>query len=261
MQWVAASHDSRFRYYLDAARSGGTDSRRAKKSTALGMIMRIIAGILLLAVLMWIETATAQTTYSLSVSRHRTLPKLSATEVKAILAAASKMLQKNSSHHSDDDTACNVTFTLKGPVRTFGSADTPAIVDAAHIEAVHRVDSTVTDVDFHVKVVREIDFCRPGLTGPFAGCSYSPPDFRSMIVVHPKLHKSDNGRTQRHYPDYLLWPHEFGHLTGLAHRQDPHALMTPCPLAKNDVKVNRRECQCLLSGPASCPLPQPVTCQ
>ena len=84
--------------------------------------MRIIAGILLLAVLMWIETATAQMTYSLSVSRHRTLPKLSATEVKAILAAASKMLQKNSSHHSDDDTACNVTFTLRG---RFAPSDQP----------------------------------------------------------------------------------------------------------------------------------------
>lgn len=215
--------------------------------------MRIIAGILLLALPMWVERATAQTTFSLSVSRHRAVPALSAKEVKGILAAASKMLQKNSSHNSDDDVACNVTFTFKGPVRTFGSPDTPEVVDEAHIEAVHRVDFNVTGVDFHVKVVKEIDFCRPGLTGPFEGCSYSPPDFRSMIVVHPKLH--------RNYPDYLLWPHEFGHLTGLAHRQDPNALMTGCPLAKNDVKVNRRECQCLLSGPASCPLPAPVTCQ
>ena len=33
--------------------------------------MRTITGILFLAVLMWVETASAQKVYSLSVSRHR----------------------------------------------------------------------------------------------------------------------------------------------------------------------------------------------
>jgi hypothetical protein len=216
--------------------------------------MRIIAGILFLAVLTWVEPASAQKVYSLSVSRHRAVPALTAGEVNVILAAASKMLQKNSTHNTDDDITCNVAFTLKRTIGVFGSPDTPDVVDAAHIDAVHRVDANVTGVDFHVKVVREIDFCRPGLIGPFEGCSYSPPDFRSMIVVHPRLHIRHN------YPDYLLWPHEFGHLTGLGHREDPNALMTPCPLIKNDVQVNGRECQCLLGGPASCVLPGPVTC-
>lgn len=223
--------------------------------------MRIITGILLLTVLMWVETASAQNetasaqkVYSLSVSRHRAVPALTAREVNVILAAASKMLQKDSTHHSDDDTACNVTFTLKGPVGTFGSPDTPDVVDEQHIAAVHQVDAKLTGVDFHVKVVREIDFCRPGLRGPFEGCSFSPPDFRSMIVVHPKLH------IRPHYPDNLLWPHEFGHLTGLGHREDPNALMTPCALTKNDVQVKRSECHCLRGGPASCQLPAPVGC-
>jgi hypothetical protein len=111
------------------------------------------------------------------------------------------MLQKNSHHNSDDDVACNVTFKLKEPIRTFGSPDTPEVVDEDHIEAVHRVDSDVAGVDFHVKVVKEIDFCRQGLIGPFQGCSYSPPDFRSIIVVHPKLHQGPNGPR---YPDYPM---------------------------------------------------------
>jgi hypothetical protein len=231
---------------------------RVEASTAPEVTMRIIAAILFLAALMWADKATAQKVYSLSVSRHRAVPALSVKDVNEILAASSKMLQKNSHHNSDNDTACNITFTLKGPVRTFGSPDTPDVVDEQHIDAVHRVDSNVAGVDFHVKVVREIDFCRQGLQGPFEGCSFSPPDFRSMIVVHPKLHQGPNASN---FPDYILWPHEFGHLTGLGHRQDPNALMTPCALTKNDVLINSGECHCLGLGPGSCPLPGPVTCQ
>jgi hypothetical protein len=231
--------------------------------------MRIIAGILSVAVLMWVEAASAQKTYSLSVSRHRAVPALSEGEIKAILAGASKMLQKNSRHNDDDDVACNVTFTLNEPIRTFGSSDTPAVVDEDHIAAVHRVDSNVAG-DFHVKIVEKITFCRPGLPPGlmFEGCSYSPPDFRSMIVVHPKLHKDAQGHSWPNYPDHLLWPHEFGHLTGLGHRREDFVLMTPCALTQfsnvpdTRVRVSRAECRCLVKGPAGCPLPpRPVTCQ
>ena len=236
------------------------------------MTTRIIAGFLSVAVLTWIEAASAQSaSYSLSVSHHRAVPALTEVEINAILSRASKMLQKNSRHDDDDDVACNVTFTLNGPIRTFGSSDTPAVVDKDHIAAVHAVDSNVAG-DFHVKVVEEIRFCRPGLPAglSFEGCSFSPPDFRSMIVVHPKLHKDAQGHSRPNYPDYLLWPHEFGHLTGLGHRPktDKNALMTPCSLAAfsnlpdASVQVNQKECRCLLKGPAGCALPpKPVTCQ
>jgi hypothetical protein len=230
-----------------------------------GDCMRIITSILSLAVLMWVEAATAQKTYSLSVSRHRAVPALSEGEVKRILADASKMLQKNSRHNHDDDIACNVTFTLKGPVRTFASLDTPEVVDKDHIDAVHRVDSNVAGVDFRVKAVKEINFCRPGVDGPFQGCSFSPPDFRSIIVVHPKSHKDPQGRILSKYPDYLLWAHEFGHLTGLGHRDDEQlALMTRCPLntqffnvSNARVQVNSHECRRLLAGPGVRP-PDPL---
>jgi hypothetical protein len=231
--------------------------------------MRIVAAIFSVALLVWGAPASAQKTYSLSVSQHRAVPELSEGEVNTILAEASKMLRKDSSHNSDDDVACDVAFTLEGPVRTFGSTDTPEVVDEKHIQAVHRVNSNVAGADFHVKVVKEITFCRAGLTGPFNGCSYSPPDFRSMIVIHPKLHRDAQGRPVRDFPDYLLWPHEFGHLTGLGHRHRSEgvALMTPCSLAEyanlpeRRIRVNRAECNCLLSGPASCPLPPPRACQ
>ena len=226
------------------------------------MTRRIIAGVLSLAVVMWVESASAQKSYSLSVSGHSAVPALSEGEVKAILADASKMLQENS------DFACNVTFRLKGPVGTFTSPDTP-IVDRRNIDAVHRVDSNVAGVDFRVKVVKEINFCRPDLPNPdgaFDGCSFSPPDFRSIIVVHPKFHKNPrdlHGPPLSSYPDHLLWAHEFGHLTGLPHRRDRFALMTPCSLSDvpdTRVQVKRAECRRLLSGPGA-PPPRPIGCR
>ena len=227
--------------------------------------MRTSAGLLSLALLMWVEAASAQQTYSLSVSRHRAVPALSDGEVKRILADASRMLQKNPRQDGDDDVACNVTFTLKGSVGTFASPNTP-VVDRDNIDAVHRVDANVAGVDFHVKVVKEINFCRPDLPAePFVGCSFSPPDFRSMILVHPKLHKDAQGRPLSRYPDHLLWAHEFGHLTGLGHRDDDQlALMTRCPLntqffnvSDARVRVNSQECRRLLAGPGVRP-PDPV---
>jgi hypothetical protein len=240
--------------------------RVTRKRRVWGMRIRIIASTLLFAMLIWIDAVSAQKTYSLSVSRHRAVPALSEGEVRGILADASRMLQKNSRHNDDEDVACNVTFTVRGPVRSFASPDTSEVVDEDNIRAVHRVDSNVAGVDFHVKVVEEINFCRPGLNGPFHGCSY-PIDFGSIIVVHPKLHRDPRGQILATYPDHLLWAHEFGHLTGLGHRRDRFALMTPCPLTQfsnvpdTRVQVNRAECRCLLSGLGSCPLPGPVTCQ
>ena len=227
--------------------------------------MRTSAGLLSLALLMWVEAASAQQTYSLSVSRHRAVPALSDGEVRRILADASRMLQKNPRHDGDDDVACNVTLTLKGSVGTFASPNTP-VVDRDNIDAVHRVDANVAGVDFHVKVVKEINFCRPDLPAePFVGCSFSPPDFRSMIVVHPKLHKDAQGRPLSRYPDHLLWAHEFGHLTGSGHRDDDQlALMTRCPLntqflniSDARVRVNSDECRRLLAGPGVRP-PDPI---
>jgi len=227
--------------------------------------MRTSAGLLSLALLMSVEAASAQQTYSLSVSRHRAVPALSDGDVRRILADASRMLQKNPRHDGDDDVACNVTLTLKGSVGTFASPNTP-VVDRDNIDAVHRVDANVAGVDFHVKVVKEINFCRPDLPAePFVGCSFSPPDFRSMIVVHPKLHKDAQGRPLSRYPDHLLWAHEFGHLTGSGHRDDDQlALMTRCPLntqflniSDARVRVNSDECRRLLAGPGVRP-PDPI---
>jgi hypothetical protein len=233
--------------------------------TAMEIKMQMIMAILSLALLMLVDEASAQKTYSVSVSRHASLKEpLSEKEVRNILKDASAMLQKNSEGNGDADVACNVTFSLKGPVRTFGSPGTSTdIVDEQHRDAVHKIDSDVAGVDFHVKVVKEIMFCRPGLHGPFDGCSF-PIDFRSIIVVDPSEHK-DALPNHVKYPDHLLWAHEFGHLTGLPHRHSKVALMTSCPVvglfSVTNVQVDKEECRCLLGGPGFCPPPPMLNCQ
>jgi hypothetical protein len=242
--------------------------------------MRTIMAIPALALLIWVEAASAQSVYSLSVSRHSSVPPLSAADVSEILARASKMLQE--APGSPNDVTCSVRFILKGPVRTFSDLpsmrppNTLASVDEHNIAAVNKVDADIAGVNFHAKVVEEIKFCRPGVHGNQAGCAFSPPDFRSIIVVHPKRHRDPrnlDGPRLDEFPDHLLWAHEFGHLTGLGHREsvgnpdDEIALMTRCNLSTqfsnrpdSRVQVSRDECRHLLAGPGR-PSPGPFPTQ
>jgi hypothetical protein len=193
-----------------------------------------------LAVLSLADPARAQVTYPLAVSRHPSVG-FSEDQVDTILAAASAMLQ---SAHKAPAVACNVTFKRAGPIRTFASPNTPAvIVTKQDRDAVHRENFDPGIVN--VKIVQQIGYCRPG-KGVFRGCSW-PEDFRSIIVT-----------ASAKQPE-LVWPHEFGHQTGLWHRADPsgNVLMSPCPLNASNVQVMRNECDCLLAGPGGCHIPEP----
>jgi hypothetical protein len=218
--------------------------------------MHILMVLLSLALLMRSEPASAQTTYSVSVSHHSDLPALSETQVSEILANASKLLQKPGQADTAEDVQCNVAFTLKGPIRTFSSADKVVNGDL-DIAELHRIDSQL-DVDFRIKVVQEIGFCRK-TSGTFNGCAY-PIESRSIVIVHPQLQKDQNGQLVADYPNHVLWAHEFGHLTGLGHRRDDKALMTCGGITRSSVRVQPNECRCLLGGLGSCKLPPPLFC-
>jgi len=199
----------------------------------LEMKIQDVIAIVCLGLLMWTNPAGAQSAYSLSVSRHPSVS-ISDKQVDDVLAAASKMLQER----------CNVTFTRTGPVHTFASPNTPAIIKTeSDRDAVHRenFDGNVVNV----KIVKKIGFCRPQQGTSFLGCSW-PHHFRSIIVV-----------ADQNFPQ-LVWPHEFGHQTGLWHRKDlAHALMSPCRLKATNVQVTPNECTCFLSGPGTCETPEP----
>jgi len=223
--------------------------------------MPIIMALVSLALLMWAAPANAQKTYAVSVSVHKDLPELTVDDVQKILVDASRILQKGPDHKDwDDDVACNVAFTLHGPIGTFDPPRKDVRGDL-DIKALHSVNSGVAGVDFYVKVVEKIHFCR-GLHGSnMNGCSF-PPGGRTIVVVHPKLHKDTEGHPIADYPNHVLWAHEFGHLVGLGHRISKRSLMKCGGVTGVSVRVNRHECRCLLvgPGPSSCQLPPAQWC-
>jgi hypothetical protein len=187
------------------------------------------------------DRSAAQATHSVSISRHPSVA-FSEQQADAILAAASKMLQKVD---QPGVLACNLTLTRRGPIHTFASPNTPAVVrNASDLDAVHRenFDSGIVNI----KIVKEIDYCR-GQQGLFRGCSW-PHNFESIVVT-----------ADAKFPE-LIWPHEFGHLSGLWHRKSfTRALMSPCVLTAKNVEVTQNECDCYLSGPGpgACTAPEP----
>src|SRR5262245_45426482 len=141
------------------------------------MKMQAITAIVFLGLLMWVEPASAQNPYSLTVGHHPTVS-VSQSDVDTILSQASKILQKDPGHvNTPDDVACNVTFARNGPVKTFASPDTPdTIHNAADRDAVHREN-------FDVKIVKKIEFCRTAAADGADGCAWPPRARRGKISI------------------------------------------------------------------------------
>jgi len=202
--------------------------------------MQTIVLLACLALLLWVEPASAQKEYSLTVSIHQAVqPRLTEKVVEGILKRASKLLQKDPGHlDRPNNVKCNVTFKLDGPVRTFALPSTPkAIQNEDQLEAVHRESADV-------KIVESINFCKKYSSKGFIGCSWRRDGPKTMIVT-PSLGIA-----------HILWAHEFGHTAGLQHRvDDPAALMTPCDLFYDSVKINDDECGCFVGGPGYCSIP------
>jgi hypothetical protein len=195
--------------------------------------------------MMWAEPASAQKKiiHELTVRYHKSIERdLTDDKVKRILAEASRVLQRQ---------RCNVSFTLKQPIRPFESDDTPADVGGPTTrDKVHREDSDV-------KIVSTIAFCRPHQEA-FLGCGWDPPPndpehprHRSMIVVNPEATPPSTPQGRLKFSG-VLWAHEFGHMTGLFHRKEPNALMTGCEIATDTVKIKPHECDCFRGGARSC---------
>jgi hypothetical protein len=204
------------------------------------MNMQIVVAIACL-VLLWVDPANAQDTktypdtktFDVTVGRHKAVT-LSKEKADDILAEASKVLKK-----------CNVVLKRKDSVGTFTAPNPDArINNRADRDAVHRQS-------FDFKVVKiPFNFCRLEQIAGFFGCAWDPPpppkeelpQHRSMIVG---LSRNDLKHTG------VTWAHEFGHRTGLPHRNERHALMA-CSVKVENVEINQHECDCLRGGPGFC---------
>jgi hypothetical protein len=136
---------------------------------------------------------------------------------------------------------CNVALKRKGSVGTFASPNAEGnISNPTQRDAVHRVN-------FDIKVVQFVDFCRVDQVGQ-VGCAWDPPPPPAkQIPRHQSMIVSDLiGNTKL---TGMIWAHEFGHRTGLPHRGQKKALMA-CKVEGR--QINQKECNCLRGGPGFC---------
>jgi hypothetical protein len=207
------------------------------------MDMQTIMSMVFLALLFWVEPASAQQVYSLKVSIHKDLPELTKDQVDQALKRASDLLQ-------EPGNKCNVTLKRNGPVETFQFDSAPKnIRNLDDLEAVHHVPGDV-------KIVESIHFCMGKYDKvSWWGCSWRPEGLPKTVIVARGMRPGPVfGRDLR----YILWAHEFGHTKGLHHRIDNEdALMTPCDIRRGTRRITNDECTCLKDGPAGCTIPAP----
>jgi hypothetical protein len=217
------------------------------------MEMHNLIAIVCLVLLILLDTASAQRanperiTYLLTISHHPDIKNLSAEAVDKILIEASNVLK-----------TCNVAFKRKGVLRAFGS-DKPTDV----IKPLNKIGNEddrdiVHGEQFDVKIVQFIGFCRESASGGYRGCAWDPspggsePQKRSMIIKRAIFNQ------RQALLGGVIFAHEFGHRTGLWHRDGENVLMSPCVLEPDDVQIDPgHECDCFRKGPGGCSKPEP----
>lgn len=198
-----------------------------------------------LGLLLWATPASTQepspAVYTFKISADPAiLPKLKIKQVESILADASKLLTIRNK--------CPVTFKLDypNPIIPLPAGTPKDISTEEQLEAVHRVTACgSTPHCSDIKVVETISFCKKFMKNGYVGCAWRRPENgpKTMILTY----------TQRTLGiRHIAWAHEFGHTTGLQHRDDlPGALMTQCFMDGRTVQINRVECNCFRAGPGN----------
>src|SRR5262245_53294458 len=163
--------------------------------------MQTVIAIVCLALLLWIEPASAED-HSLKVRVHNDVLMVNQISLQQLTEKVDSILEKASMRLMDQG-HCDVTLKRDGPIEPFTSKEAPSIIkNPKDLERVHSVSG-------HVKIVRAILSCigRP----PFVGCSFRPdPHLRKTMIVNRGLGESERPN---------IWAHEFGHTTGLHHRK------------------------------------------
>ena len=141
---------------------------------------------------------------------------------------------------------CDVVLSRCGELRTYGNHD--GVVDSSTKFAALRPPAPGSSLreaaeltHIHVKIVREISWCRGRFMPPTTTLGCTEIDNNWMVVRQP----------ERDSPDAVVWSHEFAHSRGVDHVQnptDPNLLMIEYVTEKN-THIMPAQCEKIRNSP------------
>ena len=155
----------------------------------------------------------------LSVYRHSIAPSFSNSDADRILGDASELL---TTQDGSDDVACPTRMKRKGNVATTTAGD--GTLDAA---------GDLGKLPDGITLVKAINYCS-SLAPNIIGCAQTPGKKAAFV-----RYNSDT--------EGMIWAHEYGHNTGLGHRNGSNNLMDSY-VGKSKRRINQSECNSFLNN-------------
>ncbi len=165
-------------------------------------------------------------TRSLTVSRY-TATTLSNADVDGIFSSSSNVLQTN---NGTGDVACAVALNRSGNIAVFTTGD-GSIDTSAELSAIFGLAG-------NVKVVDDVNYCANQFNTSYIGCGQTP----GSSFITERFTASQEG---------ILWAHEYGHNTGLPHRDTSTNNVMYYSIGSNRTRINQTECNSYRSSAAS----------
>ncbi|HED33887.1 MAG TPA: hypothetical protein ENJ08_06670, partial [Gammaproteobacteria bacterium] len=165
----------------------------------------------------WPCPSCAIQTQRLTVSRY-TATTLSNAEVDTILTSSSNVLQTN---NGTGDVPCSVRLARSGNISAFTTGD-GSLDTAAELSAVFNLAG-------NVKVVDDVNYCAGQFNTSYIGCGQRP----GTSFITERFTSSQEG---------ILWAHEYGHNTGLPHRDTSTKNVMYFSIGSDRQRINQTEC-------------------
>ncbi len=162
----------------------------------------------------------------ITVSRHNTVA-LTNNRVDTILDDATMVLMDDA---GSGDVSCFVTLARSDSVKVFNTGD-GSINTSAELQAIFGLAG-------NVKVVDDVDFCEGRFNTSFIGCGR----ISNNSFITERFTASLEG---------ILWAHEYGHNTGLRHRDTTNNNVMFRSIGANRTRINQTECNSFRSSSPS----------